>query len=197
MLGQKGQNMKKNAFLVLSGPSGSGKSTIVKEVLSLYGPKIMGTTVSYTTRTLRGAEQEGKHYHFVSEKEFLSLKEKNFFAEWAYVYNHYYGTAIKQINQHWSKNRAIIKDFDLQGASAIKRLYPQALRIFISPPSVKELADRVRKRNENNMEEMKFRLEKAQQEMEQNVQFDYHLKNVNLNKTIEKITKIIDEYLKL
>ncbi len=189
--------MKKNGFFVLSGPSGSGKSTIVKEVLSLYGPEIMGTTVSYTTRPLRGAEQEGKHYHFVSKEEFLSLKEKNFFAEWAYVYNHYYGTDIKQINQHWSKGRAIIKDFDLKGASAIKQLYPQALRIFISPPSVEELADRVRKRQENLPEEIKFRLQEAKKEMKQKVQFDYHLKNVNLKKTIEKIKKIIDKYLKI
>ena len=120
---------------MLSGPSGAGKSTIVKEILSAYGPDIMGTTISYTTRSPRSAEREACDYHFVSEEEFLSLKRDFFFAEWTYVYNHYYGTAIDQIDRHRREGRAIIKDFDLKGAEAIKRLYPQTLNIFISPPS--------------------------------------------------------------
>ena len=187
----------KKKIIVLSGPSGSGKSTIVKEILSLYGSRIMGKTISYTTRPLRGAEREGQDYHFVSEKKFLFLTQQNFFAEWAYVYNHYYGTAIEQITQHWNKGRAIIKDFDLQGANAIKKLYPQTLRIFISPPSQEELANRVRKRKENSAEDIERRMKQARKELEQSTQFDYCVENANLQATINQVKKIINQYLKI
>ena len=188
--------MKKQSFIVLSGPSGVGKSTIVKEILSLYGPEKIGTTISYTTRPRRGLEREACEYHFVTEEDFLSLKKKNFFAEWAYVYNYYYGTAIEQIDRHWREGRAIIKDLDLQGADLIKKLHPHTLRIFICPPSLEELSRRVYKRSENKEEDVEIRIKQAQREMEQSAQFDYQLKNVDLQETIEKLKKIIEEYLK-
>ncbi len=187
---------KKQPFIVISGPSGAGKSTIVKEILSLYGPKAMSTTVSYTTRPRRNSEKDGRDYHFVSEERFVSLKDMNFFAEWAYVYDNYYGTAVDQIEKHWREGRAIIKDFDLQGASSIRKLYPQVVRVFISPPSTEELVNRVRRRKENSAEDMKLRMEQAQKEMEQISRFDYHVENVDILGTVKKLEKIIEEYLK-
>ena len=188
--------LKKKALIVVCGPSGAGKSTMIREMLSLYGPKVMATTVSYTTRPPRGEEMEGCDYHFVSEEQFLVLKEKHFFAEWAYVYNYYYATAVEQIEGHWAEGKAIIKDIDLQGADQIKKLYPQAMRVFISPPSVEELALRMHKRKENSMEELEVRIGQAKKEMEQIAQFDHHLENVDLQETIKKLKKVIDEYLK-
>ena len=188
--------MKKKPLIVLSGPSGAGKSTIVKEILSLYGPEKMGTTISYTTRPPRGLEQEAREYHFVTEEEFLSLKKKDFFAEWAYVYNYYYGTAIEQIDRQWREGRAIIKDLDLQGADIIKKLYPHTLRVFIFPPSLEELIHRVYKRSENKGKDMEIRIKQARKEIEQSSQFDYQLKNVDLRETIKKLKKIVEEYLK-
>ncbi len=187
--------MKKKPLIILSGPSGVGKSTIVKEMISVYGPEKMGTTITYTTRPVRGLEQEGRDYYFISEEKFVSLKERGFFAEWAFVYNYYYGTAVEQINDHWEKGRAIIKDLDLQGASIIKKLYPQTLRVFISPPSIEELIHRVHKRSENKGKDIEIRVKEAQKEMEQSSCFDYQLENANLSETVKKLKKIIAEYI--
>ena len=187
---------KKKTLIVISGPSGSGKSTLVKEVLSLYGPEKMGTLVSYTSRPPRRSEKEGCEYHFVSKEQFLFLKEKNFFAEWTYVYEHHYGTSIEQINKHWNEGRTIIKDFDLQGADAIKKIYPQALRVFIHPPSLEELKNRVYNRQENEKKDIEIRMEQAKVEIKQASYFDYQLRNANILDTIGKLKKIIEEYLK-
>ena len=189
-------DLKERAFIVISGPSGTGKSTIVREILSFYGSDKMGKTVSYTSRLPRGSEREGCEYHFVSKKQFSLLKEQSFFAEWACVYGHYYGTAIEQINQLWNKGKAIIKDFDLQGAEAIKKLYPQTLRVFIHPPSLEELESRVYNRKENEKEDMEMRMKQAKVEIQQASLFDYQLKNVNLSETVGKLKKIIEKYLK-
>lgn len=186
----------KKPLVIISGPSGVGKSTIVKEILSSYGPEKMGTTITYTTRPSRSTEKHGREYYFVNEEEFISLKEKNILAEWTYIYNHYYGTAIEQMNKLWEEGKVIIKDFDLKGAMAIKTLYPQTLRIFISPPSVEELIQRVRKRSENPKKDMEIRIRQAEQEMEKGSCFDYSLENNRLPATIEKLKKIIEEYLK-
>ena len=186
----------KNPLIIISGPSGVGKSTIVKEILSFYGPERMGTTITYTTRSPRGTEKHGKEYYFVSKEEFISLKEKNVLAEWTYIYNHYYGTAIEQMNSLWKEGKVIIKDFDLKGTMAIKALYPQTLRIFISPPSVEELIQRVRKRSENPVKDMEVRIRQAKHEMGESASFDYSLENNDLSTTIEKLKKIIEEYLK-
>ena len=186
----------KHPFIVLSGPSGAGKSTLVKKMLALYGPQKMATLVSYTTRPKRGAEREGQGYHFVDKERFLSLKDQNFFAEWACVYNHYYGTAVEQINRHWREGRAIIKDFDLQGADSIKKLYPGVLRVFISPPSEKELIRRVRSRSQMSDKDMDLRMKQVQHEMRQIPLFDIHIKNTNVREAVQTLKKAIDEYLK-
>ncbi len=187
----------KDARLILvSGPSGAGKSTVVKEIFSLYGPKMMAVPVSYTTRPRRGVEKEAVDYYFVSRERFLSLKDKGFFAEWACVYKHYYGTALEQLEKHWQKGLVLIKDFDLQGVSALKKLYPQALRVFIAPPSVEELINRVRKRRENSDEDIQLRIQQAQKEMERGASFEHYVENTDLQKTLEKMKKIIETYLK-
>ena len=156
----------------------------------------MAIPVSYTTRPRRGTEKEAVDYHFVSRERFLLLKDKGFFAEWAYVYKHYYGTSLEQLEQYWKKGLALIKDFDLQGVSALKKLYPQALRVFIAPPSVEELINRVRKRQENSDEDIQLRLQQAQKEMEHGACFEHYVENRELQKTIEKVKKIIEKHLK-
>ena len=155
----------------------------------------MGVLISYTTRPLRGTEQNGKEYFFISEEEFLALKQKGFFVEWATVYTHYYGTSAEQIQQHEKEGRIIIKDFDLQGAEQIKKLYPSAVTVFIAPPSVEELLRRVKSRRENTPQEIQIRMEQVQWEMDQSPHFDYVLKNSQLEKTVEQLKKIIDSFL--
>ena len=189
------QNNKKK-IIILTGPSGAGKSTLVKGLLGLFGAKVMACTVSYTTRPLRGKEQASLDYHFVSEKKFLDLQKQGFFAEWAKVYGHYYGTSNKEIQKHWQAGRAIIKDLDLQGAKAIKKLYPQALRVFVAPPSLKELAHRIQKRQENTDKEIKSRIQEAQEEIQQSTHFEQRVENKDFEKTLQNLKKIIEIYLK-
>ncbi len=190
-------NKRKTAkpFIVLSGPSGSGKSTLLKRVLELYGSDKLRTTVSYTTRPPRGREKDSKDYYYVSEKRFLELAEQNFFMEWARVYEHYYGTAMDQVLSHWQQECAIIKDCDLQGAENIKKCFPQALRVFIQPPSLLTLKNRVSKREENTDKEMNIRIKAAEEEMKQAHSFDYQIVNEDLLETVNKLKIIIDNYI--
>ena len=187
---------KKQPIIIVSGPSGAGKSSLVRAVLDFYGPKKIGTTISYTTRPLRNMEEQASDYHFVSEEEFLALREKNFFVEWAKVYHHYYGGSREQIEEHWRAGRAIIKDLDVQGSDSIKKIYPQALRVFVTSPSKEELVKRVLKRQASIPKDMDMRLEQAQKEMEQASEFDHQLKNVNFDKTFTELKKLIEDYLK-
>ena len=182
-------------FIVLSGPSGSGKSTLLKRILELYGPDKIRTTISYTTRPPRGREKDSKDYYYVSEERFLELTKQNFFVEWARVYGHYYGTAMDQVLSHWRQGCAIIKDCDLQGAGNIKKCFPQALRIFVQVPSLLTLKDRVSKREENTDKEMNIRIKAAEEELKQAHSFDYQIVNENLLETIDKLKKIIDNYI--
>lgn len=186
---------KTKPFIVLSGPSGSGKSTLLKQVLEFYGPDKIKTTISYTTRPPRGREKDSKDYYYVSKERFLELVEQNFFMEWAIVYGHYYGTAMDQVLSHWQQGCAIIKDCDLQGAENIKKCFPQALRIFITAPSLQTLKDRVSKREENTDTEMSIRIRAAEEEIKQASSFDHQIVNEDLSKSLEKLKKIIDNYI--
>ena len=185
----------KQALIVLTGPSGVGKSTLVQKLLSLYGPNIMGKTVSYTTRSPRSAEKQSQDYYFISEEHFLSLKERGFFVEWSYVYENYYATAKEELEQQWKKGKAIIKDFDLRGAKAIKKFYPDSLVVFVSPPSLEELVKRLSQRKENHSKDMQIRIQQAKKEMQQSDDFDLKIKNIKLTATTQVLKKLTDQYL--
>ena len=184
-----------NHIVVLTGPSGVGKSTLVRKLLSHYGPNTLKTTVSYTTRPRRGTEKQGVEYYFVSRENFLSLRQQKFFVEWSYVYENYYATAKEELEKHWKAGRAIIKDFDLRGAYSLKKLYPQALVVFIAPPSLKELNRRLQKRQENHPQDIHLRIQQAKEELKQASQFDQEIINKNLKQTITDLKHLIDPYL--
>lgn len=188
--------LNKQFFIIISGPSGVGKTTIVKNILSFYGSQKMETIISHTTRPLRGKEQNAKEYYFITKKQFIELQQKKAFAEWAFVYGNYYGTSKKQILQHWDQGKIIIKDLDLQGAQSMKQLYPQSLSVFIAPPSIKELSHRITKRKENQLKDIQIRTQQAKAEIKKTDDFDYTIKNIDLQKTTEKLKKIIEEYIK-
>ena len=181
-----------NSFIVLSGPSGSGKSTLLKQALDFYGPDKLRTTVSHTTRPPRGREKDSKDYYYVSEERFLELIKQKFFMEWAVVYGHHYGTAMDQVLSHWQQGCAIIKDCDLQGAGSIKKCFPQAVRVFITVPSLQVLKERVSKREENTDTEMSVRIKAAEEEIKQASRFEHQIINEDISKSLEKLKKIID-----
>ena len=184
-----------NKLIVLTGPSGAGKSTLVHRLLFVYGPRVLGTTVSYTTRPRRGVEKEGIDYYFVNKATFLSLRKQKFFIEWSYVYGNYYATAKQELEKHIKQKKAIIKDFDLKGAHILKNLYPHSLVVFIAPPSIEELSRRLNKRQENNPKDIQVRIQQAKEELEQANLFDQKVENKDLKQTEKDLKKMIDPYL--
>jgi len=125
------------------------------------------------------------------------MKEKGCFAEWACVYKHYYGTPLDQIYQFWNEGKLIIKDLDLQGAELIKKRFPSTVRVFIHPPSLDSLVERIHKRRSHSDRDVWIRSEKAQWEIEGASKFDHQIVNNIFPETFEKLKKIIESCLKM
>ena len=180
---------------MISGPSGVGKSTLVNDIIIIYGSQKMAKAVSHTTRPARKTEINHQDYHFVSRETFEQLKNQKAFVEWARVYYHYYGTSFQSILQHWNHNKAVITDLDIQGADSIKKYFPHSLRIFILPPSMEALQNRIQIRNTDNKEDVEYRQKAAEQEMQKAKEFDHQVINQHRSTAVKKIKSIIDQYL--
>lgn len=180
---------KKSLLVVISSPSGAGKTTVCKKVLKRYPEYLY--SVSFTTREERKGEVNGKDYHFVGEKEFEKMIKRKEFAEWACVYGDYYGTSKKVIEWAKKEKKTLIMVLDVQGAFAIKRLYPESVLIFMLPPSLEELKKRLKKRATDKREDMKKRLKSAVKEISFWSNYDYVLVNENLNQTVKEVENII------
>lgn len=176
------------SLIIVSAPSGAGKSSFCNKALKEF-PTLVHS-ISYTTRTARPRESNGDHYFFVTEKEFLNLIEKGFFAEWAKVHSHYYGTSKEQLSKAWEKGLTVIMDIDVQGASQLKKQYPLAHTIFILPPSIEELKKRLQKRD-TKTDSLALRLKNAEEEMKMADQYKYKIVNDNFDHSYEKFRKII------
>ncbi len=177
--------------IVISGPSGAGKTTICHELLKRKNN--IKFSVSYTTRAPRSGEKEGVDYFFISEEEFKRKIKEGFFAEWAKVHNHYYGTSKKFIEDTLKSGYHCLLDIDVQGGLQIKKSFPDGIFIFIAPPSIEELKKRLLKRGTEKPEDMEIRLRNALKEMEFQKFYDYVIKNIDLNESVEKILDIIEK----
>lgn len=176
-------------LIVLIGPSAVGKSSFLDRALQ---DKLgLCDIVTYTSRSMRPGEVNGVHYHFVNQNEFENLKSKDFFVEWALVHGNYYGTPKDQIQEAWQKGQTVIMDIDVQGAQSIKRLYPQAVSIFLMPPSVDELRQRLEKRGP--AEDLDLRLANAQREMALADQFDHVIINDDFEVAYKEFRKIVEK----
>lgn len=180
---------RKPLLVVISSPSGAGKTTVCKKILKRHPEYLY--SVSFTTREKRKGEVEGKDYHFVEKEKFEKMIKRKEFAEWACVYGDYYGTSKKVIE--WAKKggKTLIMVLDVQGAFAIKRLYPESVLIFMSPPSLEELKKRLKKRATDKREDMKKRLKSAVKEISFWSNYDYVLVNESLNQTVKEMENII------
>ncbi len=164
-------------LLILSAPSGAGKTTLAKHLLSVEpGARL---SVSTTTRAPRGAEVEGREYHFVDDAAFHSMMERGEFLEWARVFGHHYGTSRAVVEEALKEQGSItIFDIDVQGGSAIKAQYPQAITVFILPPSLPELETRLRGRKTDSEEVIQLRLDAARSEILRGLaEYDYLVVN--------------------
>lgn len=163
---------------IVSAPSGAGKTTLVRGLLER--DRGVRLSISYTTRAPREGEQEGVAYHFVDIPRFLAMREANEFLEWAEVHGNYYATSKPWIEAQLAAGQDVLLEIDWQGAQQVRRLFPEAVGIFIMPPSFAELESRLRGRGKDSEEVIARRLAAAEDEMRQVNQFDYVIINNDL-----------------
>jgi len=160
-------------LIVLSGPSGVGKDALLRRMKEQKYP--FHYVVTVTSRPRREGEKDGVDYRFVSQREFQQMIDNGELLEWANVYGNYYGVPRKEISQALSKGKDVIVKVDVQGAATIKRILPQAVFIFLRPPSMEELERRLRQRHSESARDLALRLRKAEEEMKSLPLFDHVL----------------------
>ena len=165
------KNVRPPILLILSGPSGVGKDAVLSRMRDLGEPYHF--TVTTTTRTKRNGETDGKDYIFVSQAEFRAQMEQDGFLEWAEVYGNYYGVPRNQVKTALKKGKDVIVKIDVQGAKTIKSLAPNALYIFLAPPSMDQLEKRLKERMTESPASLKIRFETAAEEMKSAGWFDH------------------------
>lgn len=180
---------KKGILIIISAPSGAGKTTVCKYLLKKL-PEIV-FSVSYTTRSKRPGEVEGKDYFFVNKEKFLNMVKQKKFIEWAQVYNNYYGTPKENIEKNLTKGKDILLDIDVQGGKNVRKHYPDGVYIFLLPPSWKALKERLYKRAKDPKEIINLRLKMAQRELKYIKYYDYIVVNKELKTTFNIIESII------
>ena len=177
------------SMLMVVAPSGAGKSSLVNALLKQ--DKDIGLSVSFTTRSPRPGEVNGREYNFLSEAEFLERKAAGDFLEWAKVHGNYYGTSKSWIESQMKNGRDVILEIDFQGAVQIKRLFANAVLIFILPPSWEELRARLQRRGEDTAEVIEIRLANAATEMAQAQEFDFVIINQLFDKALFDLKAIV------
>lgn len=182
--------MKKRGFLIIiSGPSGTGKGTVCKELLE--EKKDIFYSISATTRTPRTGERDGENYYFLKETVFRQMLERGEFLEWAKIYGNYYGTPTKKIIERLDKGQDVLLEIDAQGAKKIVEKMPEALLIYILPPSFKELEKRIRNRATDSEDVIKHRLSMAKKEIAEAFFYNYVIINEKITETVQLINAIL------
>jgi len=179
-------------LFIISAPSGSGKTTLTNELLRLV-PDLQ-FSISYTTRPPRGSERTAHEYFFVTKDEFESMLARDEFLEHACVFGHYYGTAKRFLADAFDQGKDLVLDIDVQGAAQVKAKMPEAVSIFIMPPSREILEFRLRNRSQNDHvddETVRRRLDGARKEIENYSNYDYILVNDRLELSIAQLTAVV------
>lgn len=182
----------KGKIVIVSSPSGGGKTTICRKLLDRNGK--WRFSVSCTTRGKRAKEKDGREYHFIDKDKFLERRREGYFAESARVHLYYYGTPRRPLEEALARGGVLILDVDVKGAASLKRKYPQALGIFIQPPSIAELRRRLKRRGTETREQMQVRLSNAIEEMKKFNRFDYVIVNKDINEAVNAADHIIKSW---
>lgn len=184
-------------LLIFSAPSGAGKSTIVQHLMQ----QNLGLefSISATSRKPREGESDGREYHFITSDEFRRRIKEDEFIEWEEVYpDQYYGTLFSEVDRIWKRGDHAIFDIDVEGGMSLKKLYGEkACAIFIQPPSLELLEQRLRSRGTDDEESLRKRLDKARHELEYASRFDHIVVNDSLDQALAETEKIVREFLAL
>ncbi|MDY4128226.1 guanylate kinase [Peptostreptococcus porci] len=180
---------KKGLLIVISGPSGAGKGTICKKLVEKH--EKINLSVSATTRKPREGEIEGVSYYYKSKSEFENMIDNDEFLEFAKIYENYYGTPKKTIFDEISKGNDVILEIEMQGAMQVKKSYPEAVFVFILPPSLSELKSRIVGRGTETNAQIEMRFNSAYNEIKLVCEYDYFVFNNVVEKSVEDIEKII------
>jgi len=184
---------QKGPFVIISGPSGSGKTSFIQKCLSQM-PQF-SNTVSWTTRPKRKNEKDGEFYYFTTKDKFKQMKVNGDFLEWAKVHNEFYATSKDEVQRLWKNKKAIIKDMDVQGGKSIKKIFPNSISIFIYPPSIEELRNRILKRG-GKTDDLETRMSIAAHEMAQARKYDFKIINDSFEEAWIQLKKILEQSLK-
>lgn len=181
--------MSRGFLLVISGPSGSGKGTVCKHILERNEKLVF--SVSATTRAPRRGEEDGVNYFFVDEESFKEMVENDEFLEYANVHGNFYGTPKKFVLEQIEKGEIVILEIDVQGALQVKESYPEAVFVFLLPPSMSELKNRIKKRGTESQEDIDLRFKNAFEELKFVDEYDYIVINDEVPEAVKKIETII------
>ncbi len=185
-------NQNSGKLFVISAPSGAGKSSLINALLqSCKYPLVF--SISCTTRPIRSGDVDGENYIFIDESDFKKRINQGDFLEWANVYNHYYGTLKSQVDSQLKKGQHVILDIDVQGGAQIKKAYSHAITIFIMPPSLEELALRLKKRGTDAMDVINTRLSNAKNEIKYSSCYDYQVINNDFDTALRVLTDVISK----
>jgi guanylate kinase len=182
------ENFPGNLFVVAA-PSGAGKSSLVKALMELDAK--VRPSVSHTTRAPRGQEKHGREYYFVSEPEFDQMVTSNAFLEWAHVHGYRYGTSRKAIEDRIAQGADVVLEIDFQGAVQVKKLFANAVSIFILPPSWEELKSRLHNRGEDAPDVIALRLQNAADEMAKANEFDFVIINELFERAVFDLKAVV------
>jgi guanylate kinase len=182
------QDYSGNLFIVAA-PSGGGKTSLVRQLVTTFDNTMV--SISHTTRAPRPGEQDGVDYNFISENTFLTMLNQGDFIEYAQVFNNLYGTSKMQIIENLKRGKDILFDIDWQGAKQLKKIFPDAVTIFILPPSLESLQERLLSRGQDSPDVVRHRMDNALHEISHYQDFEYLILNDNFDKALVELKNII------